>query len=94
MSIHKRKRRSSTPAKPQYSYSPMVWIKDADGRHQHWGGTFRTKAEAKAQERKLIQERDTGSDLKPNTMTLAQVADQYLDGEAQQGQGFDPATLR
>ena len=65
--------------KPEYRWSPMIWIKDPDGsRHQLWGGTFRTKGEAQAEERRLLQERDKGADLKPNKLTVSQVFDQYI----------------
>ena len=62
----------------EYSYSPMIWIRDVNGRHQLSGGTFRTKAEAKAEERRLLQERDAGAELKRLKMTLSQLFEQYL----------------
>ena len=57
----------------------MIWLKCEDGRrHQLWGGTFRTKAEAKAEERRLLQERDAGSDMVKSKLTMNDVFDQYL----------------
>jgi hypothetical protein len=56
----------------------MVWVKDASGRHQHWGGSFRTKAEAKGEERHLLLERDGGAQLKAVKLTMAEVFDQYI----------------
>ena len=76
--IARRKRRGSKGKRQEYRYSPMIWIRDATGRHQIWGGTFRTKAEANAAERKLIQDRDVGADLKPSKVTVAEVCQQYI----------------
>jgi len=75
--IAKRKR-SLRGRKQEYNYSPMIWIKDVSGRHQHWGGSFKTKAEAKAEERRLLQERDAGADLVRVKLTVSQVFDQYM----------------
>ena len=76
--IAKRKLRTAKGKRQGYAYSPMIWIRDATGRHQIWGGTFRTKAEANAAERKLIQDRDAGADLKPSKVTVAEVCQQYI----------------
>ena len=58
----------------------MVWVKDPNGsRRQVWGGSFKTKAQAKTEERRLIQERDAGSDLAKSMLTLGEIFDQYLN---------------
>jgi integrase len=58
----------------------MIWVKSEDGtRRQLWGGSFRTKAEAKAEERRLLQERDAGADLAKSRLTMDDVFDQYLN---------------
>jgi integrase len=75
--IAKRKR-ASKGKRQEYSYSPMIWVKEATGRRQVWGGSFRTKAEAKAEERRLLQERDAGGDLVRSKVAVAQVFDQYI----------------
>src|SRR5688500_15960762 len=71
------KRKRASKGRQEYTYSPMIWVRDAHGRHQQWGGSFRTKAEAKAEERRLLQERDAGAELARAKLTLAQVFDQY-----------------
>jgi integrase len=64
----------------------MIWVKDAGGqRRQVWGGTFRTKAEAKAAERELLQKRDSGSDLKKSKLTVVDICEQYLAEKAGKG---------
>ena len=46
-------------------------------------GTFRTRKEADAAERKALEARDRGIDLSPKTVTVAQLLDRYLaDREA------------
>ncbi len=76
--ICKRERKNSAGGRQEYSYCPMIWVKDASGRRQVWGGSFHTKADAKAEERRLLRERDAGSDLSRVKLTIAQVFDQYL----------------
>ena len=76
--IYKRKRRTPPGRRQEYSYCPMLWIRDGDGRRQVWGGSFKTKAEAKAEERRLLQERDARADLVKTKLTLNDVFDQYL----------------
>jgi integrase len=77
--IYKRRRRTQPGRRQEYSYCPMLWLKCEDGsRRQLWGGTFRTKAAAKAEERRLLQERDAGVELVKNKLTLNDVFDQYL----------------
>jgi hypothetical protein len=73
-----RRKRSSKGRRQEYAYSPMIWIKDADTRRQVWGGTFRTKAEAKVEERRLLQDRDAGANFKLNKLTVAEVFQQYV----------------
>ena len=80
--IAKRRRRMIPGRRQEFSYSPMIWVRDADGRHQLWGGAFKTKTEAKATERRLLQERDAGADLKPSTLTIMQVCEQYIAEKA------------
>ena len=76
--ICKRERKSAPGRRQEYSYSPMIWVRDTSGRRQVWGGSFRTKAEAKAKERRLMQERDAGADLARVKLTIEQVFDQYM----------------
>ncbi len=73
-----RRQRRSKGKRQEYSYSPMIWVRDANGRRQVWGGTFATKGEAKAAERRLLQERDSGADLHRSTTTVREVCDQYI----------------
>ncbi|MPZ47890.1 MAG: tyrosine-type recombinase/integrase [Dehalococcoidia bacterium] len=56
----------------------MIWVRDGSGRRQVWGGSYHTKAEAKAEERRLLTERDAGSDLKPTKLTVAEIFDRYI----------------
>ena len=76
--IYKRKRRTPPGRRQEYSYCPMIWIRDGEGRRQVWGGSFKTKAEAKGEERRLLQERDAGADLKPVRLTLTEIFAQYV----------------
>ena len=67
-------------SRQRFNYSPMIWVKDSAGhRSQLWGGTFPTLTEAKAAERQLLLEREAGADLRPMTLTVAQLFDQYLE---------------
>ncbi len=77
--IYKRRRRTQPGMRQEYSYCPMIWVRDPSGRHQVWGGSFRTKAEARAAERKLLDERESGSDLKRSKLTVAEGFHQYID---------------
>ena len=38
--IYKRKRRTPPGKRQEYSYCPMLWIRDVDGRRQVWGGSM------------------------------------------------------
>ena len=77
--IARRQRRTRSGQRQEYSYCPMIWLKSEDGaRRQLWAGTFRTKAEAKAEERKRPQERDAGAELAKAILTMNDVFDQYL----------------
>ena len=78
--IARRRVKPRVGRRQRFSYSPMIWVKDAAGRRsQLWGGTFPTLTEAKAAERKLLLDREAGADLKPITLTMAQLFEQYLD---------------
>jgi integrase len=78
--IYRRKRASRKGARQEYSYCPMIWVRDRDGdRRQIWGGSFRTKAEARAAERKMLEQREAGLDLKPTSLTVADLCRQYID---------------
>ena len=74
-----RRKRASRGRRQEYSYSPMIWVNDGENRRQIWGGTFRTKAEAKAEERRLLDERDAGKNLKAAKITVAELFDQYIN---------------
>ena len=76
--IHKRKRSTAPGRRQEYSYCPMIWVRDATAAVRYWGGSFHTKAEAKAEERRLLTERDAGAELARVTLTMAQVFDQYI----------------
>lgn len=53
------------------------------GRQRKSVGTFRTRKEAEAAERKALEARDRGIDLSPRTVTVAELLDRYLaDREA------------
>jgi integrase len=53
------------------------------GRRRKSIGTFRTRKEAEAGERKALETRDRGIDLAPRTVTVAELLDRYLaDREA------------
>src|SRR5688572_26928881 len=83
--IAKREAKARAGRRQRFAYSPMIWVKDASGdRRQLWGGTFPTLAEAKVAERKLLLDRDAGADLRPSTITVADVCHQYL--QVKQGQ--------
>ena len=73
-----KRQRSSKGRRQEYSYCPMIWVRDASGRRQVWGGSYHTKAEAKMAEHRLLQERDAGADLRRIKLTIAQAFDQYI----------------
>ncbi len=53
------------------------------GRRRKSAGTYRTRKEAEAAERKALEARDRGIDLSPKTVSVAELLDRYLaDREA------------
>lgn len=77
--IAKRNIKARPGRRQRFAYAPMVWVKEPDGRRrQLWGGTFCTMAEAKAAERKLILDRDAGRDIRPATVPVAALFEQYV----------------
>jgi hypothetical protein len=48
------------------------------GRRRKSIGTFRTRKEAEAGERKVLESRDRGIDLSPKTVTVSELLDRYL----------------
>jgi integrase len=56
----------------------MIWVSDSKGRRQVWGGTFKTKAEAKAAERQLLLDRDSGRKVGNSKITVAEICQLYL----------------
>jgi integrase len=56
---------------------------DLGGRRRKSVGTYRTRKEAEAAERKALEARDRGIDLSPKTVTVSELLDRYLaDREA------------
>lgn len=51
-------------------------------------GTFRTRKEAEAAERKALDARDRGIDLSPKTVTVAQLLDRFLAGRRAKGRAL------
>ena len=50
-------------------------------------GTFRTRKEAEAAERRALEARDRGIDLSPKTVTVAELLDRYLADREALGRG-------
>jgi integrase len=80
MAIHKRKLKG----RKTWAYRVLIDRECAGKRQRQFVGTFRTRKEAEAAERRALEERARGIDLVPNKVSVSEMLDRWMrDRKAQ-----------